>query len=211
MNKLLLYILALWPFAGWAQGHFPSYYFNQKTSSIDSLVERCSEFLALSGHTYRYVKKEQGYYGEKYLVFAREEKYWDGSTVWARVFYSETPVYDLKDGETMPIDSPSYWLYSQWTYISEYEDMHAIWSKYIDPEHSDREKLLEYLSYGGGRGPGHSLLGDPGVYRYPKDSTGTLWTFKFTVEDFVPERTYCTRYGISGGYKYTPGEYRRDG
>ena len=55
MNKLLLYILALCPFAMWGQNHPIEYYFSVGVSTKDSLIMYAKELLELSGHTYHYV------------------------------------------------------------------------------------------------------------------------------------------------------------
>lgn len=193
MNKLLLYILALWPFAGWAQGRMMQDYFGTYPT-LDSAIVVAGEFLSLSGHQYHYIREEKDNRGIKWLVFEREEKYWDGKPVYAHVAYGmpATPHTTIQDG--LIVDYHVTVEYSLGMYSTEFEDMYTIWSKYIDPENADREQLQ---SNGYVKGPGETRLYAPGVFRVREDKPGCKWDYKFSMYAYHNTHSYSA-YSIGG-------------
>lgn len=180
MNKLLLYILALWPFAGWAQDRMMQDYFGTYPT-LDSAIVVAGEFLSLSGHQYHYIREEKDNRGIKWLVFEREEKYWDGSTVKGYVLYGGYRLPDrVENGIAFLDDIPTEqkkMRYGVSACHGEFEDMYTIWSKYIDPENADREQLR---SNGYIKGPGRRKLNWPGIYKVREGTSGEgVWTYKF--------------------------------
>ena len=182
MNKLLLYILALWPFAGWAQDRMMQDYFGTYPT-LDSAIVVAGEFLSLSGHQYHYIREEKDNRGIKWLVFEREEKYWDGSTLKGYVKYGGYRLPDrVENGIAFLDDIPPEQQKARYGLSAchgEFEDMYTIWSKYIDPENADREQLR---SNGYVKGPGRRKLNWPGIYKVREGASGEgVWTYKFAI------------------------------
>lgn len=145
--------------------------------TLDSAIVVAGEFLSLSGHQYHYIREEKDNRGIKWLVFEREEKYWDGKPVYAHVAYGmpATPHTTIQDG--LIVDYHVTVEYSLGMYSTEFEDMYTIWSKYIDPENADREQLR---SNGYIKGPGRRKLNWPGIYKVREGTFGEgVWTYKF--------------------------------
>ena len=91
MKKILLFFLLVSAGSIWGQNHPIEYYFSVGVSTKDSLIMYAKELLELSGHTYHYVGEAEANWGSGlgsiFLMFEREEKYWDGSTVKGYVLY----------------------------------------------------------------------------------------------------------------------------
>lgn len=187
MKKILLFFLLVSAGSIWGQNHPIEYYFSVGVSTKDSLIMYAKELLELSGHTYHYVGEAEGNWGSglgsTFLMFEREEKYWDGSTLKGYVKYGGYRLPDrVENGIAFLDDIPPEQQKARYGLSAchgEFEDMYTIWSKYIDPENADREQLR---SNGYVKGPGRRKLNWPGIYKVREGASGEgVWTYKFAI------------------------------
>ena len=198
MKTIVLFFLFLLAGVMPAQNRAAKYYFDLETTDKDSLILRAQEFLELSGHVYRYTGDEKGDYGIRLLVFEREERYWDGDVVKARVIFDKKRLPDRTEGgldyyEDIDVSKRKY-KYSLNTYMGEFDDLFAIWAKIIDPQHAEREQLS---TAGATKGPGETR-NYPGVFKTRQDGSGYKWDFRFCRAPSRYDRNSYSAYQISG-------------